>query len=205
MFCKQTFPWWLRSTSKENSCSGFPILAGIGENSAITWFIVNEPVASPRRGPVKLLANNLNHMQFSLLTGLICFYEWRLHDASSIDFKERAVKPIKVNQTGMISSNINSQVFGSSTQSSKWTATAGNVALDVCAQRRFRSDCAFAQSDQNLLWALFDSQGCTVSSCGHRRFWSEWADGQADLNLRWAHMSEVRFLSFWLIWFLIHD
>ena len=27
--------------------------------------------------------------------------------------------------------------------------------LDLCVQRRFRSACAFAQSDQNLHWALF--------------------------------------------------
>ena len=30
-----------------------------------------------------------------------------------------------------------------------------NVSSDMCAQRRFRSDCAFAQSDQNLHWAHF--------------------------------------------------
>ena len=28
-----------------------------------------------------------------------------------------------------------------------------NVHSDMCAQRRFRSDCAFAQSDPNLHWA----------------------------------------------------
>ena len=32
----------------------------------------------------------------------------------------------------------------------KLIATAGNVPLDLCAKRRFRSACAFAQSDQNL-------------------------------------------------------
>ena len=34
-------------------------------------------------------------------------------------------------------------------------ATSENVLLDMCAQRRFRSACAFAQSDQNLHWAHF--------------------------------------------------
>ena len=32
-------------------------------------------------------------------------------------------------------------------------ATSENVPSDMCAQQRFRSDCAFAQSDQNLRWA----------------------------------------------------
>ena len=35
------------------------------------------------------------------------------------------------------------------------TETAENVLSDMCAQRRFRSACAFAQSDQNLHWAHF--------------------------------------------------
>ena len=35
------------------------------------------------------------------------------------------------------------------------TAMRGNLPSDMCAQRRFRSDCAFAQSDQNLHWARF--------------------------------------------------
>ena len=30
-----------------------------------------------------------------------------------------------------------------------------NVPSDMCAQRRFRSACAFAQSDQNLPWGAF--------------------------------------------------
>ena len=35
------------------------------------------------------------------------------------------------------------------------TATPGNIPSDMCAQIRFRSDCAFAQSGLNLHWALF--------------------------------------------------
>ena len=30
--------------------------------------------------------------------------------------------------------------------------TSGNVTKDMCAQRRFRSACVFAQADQNLHW-----------------------------------------------------
>ena len=30
-----------------------------------------------------------------------------------------------------------------------------NVPLDMCAQRSFRSGCAYAQSDQNLHWTQF--------------------------------------------------
>ena len=36
-----------------------------------------------------------------------------------------------------------------------WAAPSENVPLDMCAQQRFRSACAFAQSDQNLHWPLF--------------------------------------------------
>ena len=35
------------------------------------------------------------------------------------------------------------------------TEKSGNVLPNMCAQRRFRSDCAFAQSDQNLPWVHF--------------------------------------------------
>ena len=43
------------------------------------------------------------------------------------------------------------------------------VPSDMCTQRRFRSDCAVAQSDQNLHWCILNSQDYKVSSCGQRR------------------------------------
>ena len=67
-------------------------------------------------------------------------------------------------------------------------ATSGNVHSDICAQRRFRSACAFAQSDKHL-----DSQGCRVSTCGQKRLLSDCADAQADLSLRWVYISDVTF------------
>ena len=36
-----------------------------------------------------------------------------------------------------------------------WASTSENLSSDKCAPRRFRSDCACAQSDQNLHWAHF--------------------------------------------------
>ena len=36
-----------------------------------------------------------------------------------------------------------------------WDAMSENVPSDICAQRRFRSDCTFAQSDLNRRWAHF--------------------------------------------------
>ena len=65
-----------------------------------------------------------------------------------------------------------------------------NVPSDISAQRRFRSACAFAQSDLNLRWAHFGKPGFEVSSCGQRILWAYCVVAQADLNLRWAHMSE---------------
>ena len=64
----------------------------------------------------------------------------------------------------------------------------------MCAQRRFRSDCAFAQSDQNLHWARFDSQGSKMCKCGQRKLLSDCVDAQADLSLCLAHMSDGTFL-----------
>ena len=45
----------------------------------------------------------------------------------------------------------------------KWAATSENVPADMCAKRRFRSACAFAQTDLNLRWRILDSHGCKVS------------------------------------------
>ena len=67
-----------------------------------------------------------------------------------------------------------------------------NVVLDMCAQRRFRSDCAYMQSDQNLHWAHFESK-VVFFSHGQQRLSSDCADAQADLSLRWVHMSEGTF------------
>ena len=46
--------------------------------------------------------------------------------------------------------------------------TSGNVPSDLWAHWRFRSDCAFAQSDQNLHWRISDNQWCKVSSWGQQ-------------------------------------
>ena len=54
-----------------------------------------------------------------------------------------------------------------------WAATSENVNLGMCAQQRFRSACALAQSDQNIQCGHLDSQGYKVSSCGQRRLWSD--------------------------------
>ena len=48
-------------------------------------------------------------------------------------------------------------------------ATSENVPSNMCDRRWFRSTCACAQSDQNLLWHILDSQGCKVYSCGQQR------------------------------------
>ena len=40
-----------------------------------------------------------------------------------------------------------------------WAAMLENVPSEMCTQRRFRSACAFAQSDLNLHWEYFGQQG----------------------------------------------
>ena len=59
-------------------------------------------------------------------------------------------------------------------------ATSENIptCTDMCAQRRFRSACAF---------------GCNISSCGQRSIISDCAEAQASLSLLRAHMSEGTF------------
>ena len=42
-----------------------------------------------------------------------------------------------------------------------WAVTSENVPLDMCAQRRFRSVCASAQSDLNLYWAHWIARDAT--------------------------------------------
>ena len=71
--------------------------------------------------------------------------------------------------------------------------TSENATFDMCAQRRIRKACAFAQFDQNLHWVQLDTKGCKISSYGQRRLWSYCANAQADLSLRLAHMSEGTF------------
>ena len=55
----------------------------------------------------------------------------------------------------------------------------------ACAQRRHRSACASAQTDQSSLSA-WRNIGSSYPLSALRRFWSDWADAQADLSLRWA-------------------
>ena len=70
------------------------------------------------------------------------------------------------------------------------TVTPGNEPSDMCAQRRFRSACAFAQADQNLHWANFGKSRCKFPLCRQRRLCSDGADDYIDLSLYWTHMSE---------------
>ena len=72
----------------------------------------------------------------------------------------------------------------------------------MCAQRRFRSACAFAQSDQNLHWARFYNQECKVSSCEEQTL-IRCADAQADLSLGWVNMFDCTFSTSRHKWVLI--
>ena len=66
-----------------------------------------------------------------------------------------------------------------------WASTSENVPSDMCVQRKFRSACAFAQSDQNHQLAHFGLPRMQI-------FLHQTAQ-IADLYLRWAHMSETTF------------
>ena len=53
-----------------------------------------------------------------------------------------------------------------------------NTPSDMCAQRRFRSACVFAQSDRNLHWAHLDNHAFKDSPWGQRWHWSDCADAR---------------------------
>ena len=62
-----------------------------------------------------------------------------------------------------------------------------NVSSEKCEQRRPRSACASAQSDQDLHCSLTESFDTTECMNGEKRYF---AYAQDDLNLRILHMFE---------------
>ena len=65
----------------------------------------------------------------------------------------------------------------------RWAAPCENVSLGICGQRRPRSDCASAQSDQGLHCPLTESLGNTECMNREQRR-GYFAHAQDDLNLR---------------------
>ena len=70
---------------------------------------------------------------------------------------------------------------GNTTNYRHGSSMSENIPSDMCAQRRFRSACAFAQSDQNLHWAHFWTAKDAKFLHVDNEDWSECADAQADL------------------------
>ena len=64
------------------------------------------------------------------------------------------------------------------------------VPSDMCAHWRFRSGCAFVQSDQNLHWTFWIAK---VWGRWQWRPWSDCANAQVDLSLDWMYMSDSIF------------
>ena len=83
-----------------------------------------------------------------------------------------------------------------------WSDCADAVFLtDKCAQWRFRSHWALAQSDQNLhclTGRICNGQGCKVSSLGQRSLWSDCTNVQADVSVLRAQ--NLRFLPSLPLW-----
>ena len=65
--------------------------------------------------------------------------------------------------------------------------------LCMCAQRRFRSDCAFAQSDLNLRWEHFEFLRMQNFFTRTMQIWSDCTNAQTGLSLCCAHLSEGTF------------
>ena len=66
----------------------------------------------------------------------------------------------------------------------KWAVSFENASSGICGQRRPRSDCASAQSDQGLRRPLTESLDTIACITGEQRLGGYFAHAQDDLNLR---------------------
>ena len=74
-----------------------------------------------------------------------------------------------------------------------WAASCENVSPGICAQRRARSACASAQSDQGLHCPLTESLNTTECMNGAQRTGRNFA--QDDVNLLFLHVLEGNFFA----------
>ena len=96
----------------------------------------------------------------------MCFlgYNKRLltHNYIKNTYKENT-KKLSMQQLGE-NVNFRTELAAASIVENGRVKSSENVPAVICAQRMFRSACAFAQSDQNLHWAHFDRERFKVSS-----------------------------------------
>ena len=69
-----------------------------------------------------------------------------------------------------------------------WAWTQGNVPSEICAKRRLKPDCAFAQIHQSFCCPR-EQTLCPLLF----KMWSDYANTQVDLNDRRTYMSECTF------------
>ena len=76
-----------------------------------------------------------------------------------------------------------------------WTTVRKRTFGQVCTQRIFWSDCAYAQSDQNFRWVFCIANDATVFFFFFFFFFFcvQTTAAQVDLSLRWSDMSEGTF------------
>ena len=70
---------------------------------------------------------------------------------------------------------------------SKWTAPYENVSSDICEQRRPRSACAYAQSDQGIHFPLTELLDTTECMNGEQMLECHFEHAQGDVNMHFAH------------------
>ena len=69
-----------------------------------------------------------------------------------------------------------------------------NIPSDMCVQRRLKSACTSAQSDQSLRLPHQETFQPWLSKMRAVKILIRVRNAQSDLNLHWAHISEGRFL-----------
>ena len=112
--------------------------------------------------------------------------------------KYENVNNIKL-QLLVIWSLVAGQISCSAELSMKKFSEPKNMSSGMCAKRSFRSACAFAGSDQNILWVHLDNQWCNVSSCGQRRL-IRLRRCNFDLSLCLDTCQKVRFLTYCFVY-----
>ena len=72
-------------------------------------------------------------------------------------------------------------------------AASENVCFDICAQRRFHSDCTVWWESSLVTFC----QGCKVPSCRQQRLRSDCLDMLADFSLRFSHVVAHIYPRYW--------
>ena len=121
----------------------------------------------------------------------LCFWTWLIESR----LKKKAPQTCVESDLSNVRA---SNSFGLFVWSFLWdhirAAARQNQQNNLCAQRRLRSACTSAQSDQSLRCPHEEELGPWLPTQRQWRLWSDCAAAQAELSLIWAHMILLGFV-----------